>query len=267
MEEKNIPNLPNPLTKNQVDAVRFQVTKPGYSFEQVEAFIEKTKTTLEFLEYEMKKDKLALAEAEDEIELLSDRAQTLSATLEIFKVKGDALVSESGEFLTESAVAKNNKLAEENEYLKQQLLLAQEDANAGWQAEAELRKYIEEQLLPWLNENKEAIVQNVAAQEQESATVIAEEEIETVPAGYNVEPDLTNAKAETQTPAVDAEEDEIWSEADTAPDSEHPDGDPNLELSPEDILYEDEMDYEEHVIQEEQHKPLLSSEDENDWFK
>lgn len=152
---------PNPLTKAQIDAVRFQVTKPGYAFAQVEAFVEKVRSTLDFLEKEMKKDKIALAEAQDEIELLTERAQTLGATLEIFKVKGDAVVDASGEYLTESQLAKTRKVEEENEYLKKQLRVSQEDANAGWEAEAELRKYIENELLPWLNKNKEDIVNKI----------------------------------------------------------------------------------------------------------
>jgi cell division septum initiation protein DivIVA len=152
---------PSPLTKAQIDTVRFQVTKPGYAFAQVEAFVEKVRSTLEFLEKEMKKDKIALAESQDEIELLTERAQTLSATLEIFKVKGDAIVNPDGEYLTESQVQKAQKLEEENKYLREQLRISQEDANAGWEAEAELRKYIETELLPWLNKNKEDIVNNI----------------------------------------------------------------------------------------------------------
>ena len=221
MEEQGSPNLPNPLTKNQVDAVRFQITKPGYAFEQVESFIEKTRNTLEFLEKEMKQDKLALAEAQDEIELLTERTQTLSATLEIFKVKGDAVVSEDGDYLTENKVSQQKKLAEENTHLKEQLLAAQNDANAGWEAEAELRKYIEVQLLPWLNKNKETIVQN-------SANVIAEE------------------------PLIELEE--------VAPLLSEED------LSPGDISYEEELSHEPHIEESNDPKPLLSSDDESDWF-
>jgi hypothetical protein len=219
MEEQGSPNLPNPLTKNQVDAVRFQITKPGYAFEQVESFIEKTRQTLEFLEKEMKKDKLALAEAQDEIELLTERTQTLSATLEIFKVKGDAVVAEDGDYLTENKVNQQKKIAEENAYLKEQLIAAQNDANAGWEAEAELRKYIEVQLLPWLNKNKEAIVQN-----------------------------STNVDS-----AIDEGEDSIplLSEED---------------LSPNDILYEEELSHEPHIKESNNPKPLLSSDNESDWF-
>lgn len=235
MEDSNLPNLPNPLTKNQVEAVRFQVTKPGYSFEQVESFIDKTKATLEFLEREMRKDKLALAEAEDEIELLTERAQTLSATLEIFKVKGDAVVSASGDFVTENTVAKNNQLETENEYLKNQIISAQEDANAGWQAEAELRKYIEEQLLPWLDANKEAIVKNSSIQES---------------------PISADSKKNN--------EKHSWADEDIE-SSDETQG--KFVLAPEDISYDEELSHDEHVPIADTAKPLLSSSDSEEWFK
>jgi hypothetical protein len=252
MEENNSPNLPNPLTKSQVDAVRFQVTKPGYSFEQVEAFIEKTKNTLEFLEKEMKKDKLALAEAEDEIELLTERAQTLSATLEIFKVKGDAVVSDSGEFVTENSLRQTKKLEQENLYLKEQLIAAQEDANAGWQAEAELRKYIEEQLLPWLNENKETIVKNVTEKESEKIkTLLNDEELSVVPSLGN---DLDSTGTDLSGSWVLGVEAEFEGESEEL-------------LSPNDIGYEEILEHDEHVAVSETPKPMLSSEDSDEWFK
>lgn len=175
MENASDNATPSPLTKAQVEAVRFQVTKPGYAFPQVEAFIEKTKSTLEFLESEMKKDKIALAEAQDEIELLTERALTLNATLEIFRVKGDAIVNPEGEYVTESQVGKTRKLEEENAYLREQLRIAQEDANSGWEAEAELRKYIEEQLLPWLEKNKNNIVSNINSQQEESIPLVEDD--------------------------------------------------------------------------------------------
>ncbi len=246
MEENGSPNLPNPLTKSQVDAVRFQVTKPGYSFEQVEAFIDKTRNTLEFLEKEMKKDKLALAESEDEIELLTERAQTLSATLEIFKVKGDAVISDSGEFVTENSLKQTQKLEQENLYLKQQLMAAQEDANAGWQAEAELRKYIEEQLLPWLNENKEAIVKNVSEKEADSVL------------NNSGQKDITE-----EAPLEDEALIESWSFGDETIESA---AGAEEFLSPSDIGYEEVLEHEEHVSIAQESKPRLSSDDSDEWF-
>lgn len=221
MEEQGSPNLPNPITKNQVDAVRFQITKPGYSFEQVESFIEKTRQTLEFLEKEMKKDKLALAEAQDEIELMEERTQTLSATLEIFKVKGDAVVSDDGGYLTEKKVSQQKKTEEENANLKERLIAAQNDANAGWEAEAELRKYIEVQLLPWLNANKEAIVQNSTDKDSGGEHLDNEE----------------------PTPLLG-----------------------EMDLSPNDISYEEELSHEVHIEESNNPKPRLSSDNESDWF-
>jgi hypothetical protein len=251
MEENNSPNLPNPLTKSQVDAVRFQVTKPGYSFEQVEAFIEKTKNTLEFLEKEMKRDKLALAESEDEIELLTERAQTLSATLEIFKVKGDAVVSDSGEFVTENSLKQTQKLEQENLHLKEQLIAAQEDANAGWQAEAELRKYIEEQLLPWLNENKETIVKNVTEKEaQEEATAFLDDTEEPISVNNNVD-SVENDLSDSWSLGVEGEFE----------------GESEELLSPNDIGYEEILEHDEHILMLEAPKPRLSSEDSDEWFK
>ena len=123
----------------------------------------------------MKKDKIALAEAQDEIELLTERALTLNATLEIFRVKGDAIVNSEGEYVTESQVGRTRKLEEENAYLREQLRIAQEDANAGWEAEAELRKYIEEQLLPWLEKNKNNIVSNINSQQEESIPLVEDD--------------------------------------------------------------------------------------------
>jgi hypothetical protein len=237
MDEQKSPNLPNPLTLAQMEAVRFQITKPGYSFEQVEAFINKAKQTLKFIQMEMRKDKLALAEGQDEIELLSERSQTLSATLEIFKVKGDAIVSADGEYLTESKV-KSTKLFEENSNLKEQLQLAQEDANAGWEAEAELRKYIEQNLLPWLEQHKEAIVSS--------------EELKLKDGEENKASDPNTAK----------EEDEESNYPDEKGSEEHV-GD----VSPTNIIYEEEITYVQHVETSSDSNPLLGSEQESDWFK
>lgn len=262
MDEQNKPNLPNPLTVSQIEAVRFQITKPGYSFEQVEAFIDKAKQTLQFIELEMRKDKLALAEGQDEVELLTERSQTLSATLEIFKVKGDAVVSADGEYLTESKV-NSSRLVEENKHLKEQLRIAQEDANSGWEAEADLRSYIEQNLLPWLEQHKEAIVSaeglsNRATKgEEDIIPLIPGEELESVTEanrgslGMEQEPLL---KAEN---LLAASLDEVSVEAEEYVES----------FSPIEIEYEEELSHTEHVAEKAESNPALGSDEEANWFK
>lgn len=280
MENTPDNTTPNPLTKEQVDAVRFQVAKPGYAFPQVEAFIEKVKSTLTFLEKEMAKDKIALAEAQDEIELLSERSETLNATLEIFRVKGDALVNADGEYVTESQTNNTQKLIEENNYLKEQLRIAQEDANAGWEAEAELRKYIEVQLLPWLEKNKNTIVANLDNDKEEakieekqepllgseedntpdSEFLLEEEEPETVVEIDEIEEEAPIESSSEASHEVAGGEEDTW--------LEEAEGDEEADLDDiSNITFEEVLEHPEHITVSLNNEPLIGSEDESDWFK
>jgi hypothetical protein len=268
MDEQNIPNLPNPLTTLQIEAVRFQITKPGYSFEQVESFIDKVKHTLQFLESEMRKDKLALAEGQDEIELLTERSQIMGATLEIFKVKGDAVVSSDGEYVTESKV-NASRLLEENTHLKEQLRISQEDANSGWEAEADLRRYIEENLLPWLEKHKDAIVgtdsvsSDAVEPETEVIPLIPDEEL--YPATEAISPSVeleTPSEEQAEAPTGEGLDDEDFNVEGIVSLEEIME-----EISPTDIEYEEEITHTEHISENLGSHPTLGSDEESDWFK
>lgn len=92
------------LTAAHVENVRFHTAKPGYSFAQVEAFVGQVLNTVNRLEAERTEREKALGEAYDEVDHLRDQVQDLTATIEVFRAKGDVLVDTAGNYVTESAL-------------------------------------------------------------------------------------------------------------------------------------------------------------------
>jgi cell division septum initiation protein DivIVA len=162
------------LTADQVAAVRFYTTRPGYSFEQVEIFVDQVKESLATLESMIYQKDLALHEAKEDQGELQDRISTLAATIEVFRAKGDPVVRADGTYLTESQRASESDLqalqsvkdelaaqlenarreasvlqealAETKSALSEQEARAQEAEDA----EAELRDYVENTLANWM---------------------------------------------------------------------------------------------------------------------
>lgn len=163
------------LTSDQVAAVRFNTTRPGYSFEQVEIFVDQVKETLSALEHGMYEKDVALYESKEEQGDLQDRIATLAATIEVFRAKGDPVLKSDGSYMTESQKSANgpemeelqNRLQETNSLLTQAttevavlqgeisrlsnlLQRAEVEKSEAEAAEEELRTYIDETLGPWL---------------------------------------------------------------------------------------------------------------------
>ena len=169
------------LTVDKVLAVRFNRAKEGYVYSQVEAFIEQIKTTLQYLENDKFEKATQLHANAEEINDLNERIQTLQATIEVFRVSGDPVTNTDGSYLTlsqvpagmEEVMAKNIEI----ESLKNQLAQvsaekeeALENARVAWQEEATLRKYIEEDLLPWVK-SREALIASISAPVVEAPVV------------------------------------------------------------------------------------------------
>lgn len=163
------------LTADQVVAVRFHTTRPGYSFEQVEIFVDQVKETLAALENALYEKDVALYESKEEQGDLQDRIATLAATIEVFRAKGDPVLKSDGSYLTESQqVAAGPEVNELRDRLKEateelarakmevsslqteisrlagQLQMSEQQRNEAEEAEEELRRYIDDTLGPWL---------------------------------------------------------------------------------------------------------------------
>lgn len=169
------------LTADQVAAVRFHATRPGYSYDEVEAFVEQVKGTLGALEQALYEKDVALHEAREFEDELQDRISTLTATIEVFRAKGDPVVRSDGSYVTESQVSAQRADAEmtiriqELEAELRRVHAAIAGANSGKdaaearakeleteaqelraeleaaeQSEEELRDYIDNTLAPWL---------------------------------------------------------------------------------------------------------------------
>jgi DivIVA domain-containing protein len=147
------------LSADKVAAVRFHPAKPGYSYAQVEAFVEQVMETLRYLELRMHKDDMTLHETRDEIQYLEEKVSTLQATIEVFRANGDPVIDDAGHFVTRSTEAITDELARarsENESLSARLEAATSEVDRAWGAEAELRRYLEEELTPWIQAAHEA---------------------------------------------------------------------------------------------------------------
>lgn len=155
----------NLLTVDKVQAVRFYREKEGYAYKQVETFTEQVRITLQYLENEKFEKDTKLHENAEEINDLQERVQTLQATIEVFRVSGDPVTNKDGSYLTLSQVpseSENPLKDTEIENLKTRIVqlglekeTAIEDAKTAWQEEANLRKYLEEDLLPWVKSREE----------------------------------------------------------------------------------------------------------------
>lgn len=163
------------LTADQVAAVRFHTSRPGYSFEQVEIFVDQVKESLGLLEESLYQKDVALYEAKEEQGELQDKISTLAATIEVFRAKGDPVVRSDGSYMTESqkdsqheevsslqsqvhaltqelAASRTQNAALSTSVASLQAALTQaeslrEEAEA---AEEELRNYIDNVLGPWI---------------------------------------------------------------------------------------------------------------------
>lgn len=139
------------ITSDQAKNVRFTTKKNGYSYDQVETFVDQVVNTLSFVEQKMLSDHELLVEAKSEIRSQEETIANLKATIEVFRAKGDVLTNSDGSFATNSSALKEiAELKQETELLKAELAKSKKDADEGWAAEAELSKYIEETLKPWL---------------------------------------------------------------------------------------------------------------------
>ena len=142
------------LTADRVRAVRFHPAKPGYQYAQVETFVDQVADTLRYLEARLYQAERVDHERQEDILDLQERVTTLTATIEVFRASGDPVAAADGSYLTESsAQAQSEQLVEarvELEQLRAEVAAAREDAERGWAAEAELRRYLDETLAPWL---------------------------------------------------------------------------------------------------------------------
>ena len=254
------------LTVDKVLAVRFNRAKEGYVYSQVEAFIEQIKTTLQYLENDKFEKATQLHANAEEINDLNERIQTLQATIEVFRVSGDPVTNTDGSYLTlsqvpagmEEVMAKNIEI----ESLKNQLAQvsaekeeALENARVAWQEEATLRKYIEEDLLPWVK-SREALIASISAPVVEAPVVetpVVEAPVVVAPAvevPVAVAPAVEVPVAETpdpivmpvvvapvaETPEVELPVEEIDEEVQQVTSS-----DDGWDIEPEDLKKEDEF--------------------------
>jgi len=144
------------ITSQQAKNVRFTTKKNGYAYDQVETFVDQVVNTLSFVEQKMLDDHELLTEAKQEIRSQEETIANLKATIEVFRAKGDVLTNTDGSFATASSTAKEiAMLKKEIADLKEALAKSKEDADMGWAAEAELAKWVEEELKPWLEANKD----------------------------------------------------------------------------------------------------------------
>lgn len=162
------------LSADIVAAVRFQESRPGYNYGQVETFVEQVKDSIAFYQARLSAADLELTERSEEVFDLQETISRLKATIEVFRAKGDPVVAADGSYVTESQLDTSGEAAalrQERDALTAELAAAREDADRGWAAEGELREYIESVLAPWLA----AQTPGMPAPEQEPA---AEREVE-----------------------------------------------------------------------------------------
>lgn len=177
------------LQAEEVAAVRFHTGKPGYSFRQVEIFVEQVKQTLKNYEQALYEKDVLLHESNEEIEDLQEKCTTLQATIEVFRAKGDPLVNDDGSYVTASQVKVEESLREEltalqlalaslqaenltlqsqieetatlteqNEFLRSALAAAEAERDEANAAEAEMREYVEVTLPLWIAQQNERTV-------------------------------------------------------------------------------------------------------------
>jgi hypothetical protein len=176
------------LNSDMASAVRFQTDKPGYSFTQVEFFVKQVIATLKHIEVESHKKDTTIYTLEDENGDLQSKVIDLQQTIAVFRVKGDPVVAPDGSFLTESQlnigvtkIEYETLIAERDNLVAQLGLMTDENAKA-WSAEAKLRDYLDNTLMPWIKENidkqeenkeeKTAVEDTVSAIEVKSTEVL-----------------------------------------------------------------------------------------------
>lgn len=159
----------NILSADEVQAAVFDVSKPGYVFRQVEGFVDQVGATLKYLETRMYEDNVRIHDLNDEISNLQEKNLTLQATIEVLRVKGDVVARDDGSLITksqvESTTAPSHEISELESRIgsltaeREQLIKDLAEVKA---SEAELRRYLEEEMQPWVDAaiaNQEAMQQ------------------------------------------------------------------------------------------------------------
>ena len=90
-----------PLTAGRAAAVRFQVAKPGYAFDQVETFVRQAQESLAALEEGLYHRDVELSAAREDVQALEEKSATLQATIEVFRANGDPETTHEGDYITE----------------------------------------------------------------------------------------------------------------------------------------------------------------------
>lgn len=183
------PNVLQPpsllLTSAKVAAVRFHSSKRGgYEYTQVETFVDQVTESLNFYEAQLYQAQLDVHSRQDEIYDLQETISRLKATIEVFRAKGDPVTNADGSYLTESQVGSEmdvsvfeeeiRELKKANAALSIELSKSRADADQGWEAEAEMRRYVDEELQPWAAEiNAKAETLETALKEVEAKLAAA----------------------------------------------------------------------------------------------
>jgi cell division septum initiation protein DivIVA len=80
------------LSNKQIESVRFNVSRKGYSFSQVELFIDRATSTLTFYENALKTIEKAYHEQSEDLQYKEDQVSQMKATIEAFRTKVDPVV-------------------------------------------------------------------------------------------------------------------------------------------------------------------------------
>lgn len=180
-------NFEELLKADQVAAVRFHKAKPGYSFTQVEIFVDQVKHTLAVLEQELYEKDLVAHELRREQEELQDRVLELQATIEVFRAKGDPMVNADGSYVRESQLqdtARYTELEAEMESLQKEVDNLQEENRVLTEKMESLAESLPEsdntdliiQEKEILLAEREALLQEIALLKEEVAEANAAEE-------------------------------------------------------------------------------------------
>lgn len=171
------------LKADQVAAVRFHSSRPGYSFSQVEIFVDQVKHTLAVLEQELYEKDLTAHELKREQEELQDRVLELQATIEVFRAKGDPLVNADGSYVRESQLqdtahyaeleAEMDSLQREIDSLQEENRVLTEKVNSIAEA-ADIDLIKEEKDI--ISSERDALIQEIALLKEELEEANAAEE-------------------------------------------------------------------------------------------
>lgn len=117
------------LTSQQVQSVRFLARNKGYDYRQVEEFVARVNTSIEFYQDALKTIEASYHELAEDSAYKDEKITQLKSTIEVFRAKGDPMVSNSGEYVTESVIRESDmyqRLVNENTELKTALAALQD---------------------------------------------------------------------------------------------------------------------------------------------